>query len=278
MLRRRKKVAPSDEGGENELKERLLGSDDNLEAEEDTSGKRCEVTVLQHTLNYLTYIVEKVALWVFGSGGTSLSDAQREQLAKLARRIGVKYDQARHGVHLETLWQLAFGEDVPFVEGKTKKWQEMGWQGDHPSSDFRGGGFAALENLIYFGESKPLAFQRLCFKLQGKRSDWEYPFGAAGVNITFTLAKLLDLKGDGAPATGPGRAFLKLLDVGDAEHEKAFEEVFCMTFELLDKIWLEENADYMQFPIVMKQWEETLTKALLKRPSSLAQLEEFLMK
>jgi len=217
-------VAPSDEGGENELKERLLGSDDNLEAEEDTSGKRCEVTVLQHTLNYLTYIVEKVALWVFGSGGTSLSDAQREQLAKLARRIGVKYDQARHGVHLETLWQLAFGEDVPFVEGKTKKWQEMGWQGDHPSSDFRGGGFLALECLIYFAEKKPLAFQRLCFKMQGVRSDWEYPFAAAGVNITFLLTKVFDLKPSQAadhassafdevtpPGSAAGRAFVAML-------------------------------------------------------------------
>ncbi|QDZ21815.1 engulfment and motility protein [Chloropicon primus] len=276
---RKRKISPMTED-DNVMSERLLGPDE-YDSDDEPRAKRCRLTVFQQTLSYLSYIVGKVAeyilpvSWHFGS--SKVTELQRRRLGDLRGRLGVKYDQDTHGGELKRLWGLAF-PDLPFVEGKTKQWQEMGWQGDHPSSDFRGGGFAALENLIYFGESKPLAFQRLCFKLQGKRSDWEYPFGAAGVNITFTLAKLLDLKGDGAPATGPGRAFLKLLDVGDAEHEKAFEEVFCMTFELLDKIWLEENADYMQFPIVMKQWEETLTKALLKRPSSLAQLEEFLMK
>ncbi len=272
--------------------------------------------MFQHTLNYLTYIVEKVALWVFG-GASTLSEAQRARLAQLGRRVGVKYDQARHGAHLEILWALAFGSDVPFVEGKTKKWQEMGWQGDHPSSDFRGGGFLALECLIYFAEKKPLAFQRLCFKMQGVRSDWEYPFAAAGVNITFLLTKVFDLKPSQAadhsssafdevtpPASAAGRAFVAMLASGDVaessrsagalaaspspspspssagaaagEHAHVFEEIFCHTFELLDKVWLDQRADYMQFPNVLKKVEEVLTKAMLRAPKMTDDLSDLL--
>lgn len=283
-LLRKRKIAPTTSDGGNGINQRLLGDYDS-DSEGEPQAKRCKVTVLQQTISYLSYIVEKVAeyilpvSWYFG--GRKLSDLQRKRLSDLGGRLGVKYDQSAHGDGLVKLWKLAF-PDLPFVEGKTKQWQEMGWQGDHPSSDFRGGGLTALENLIYFAETKPLAFKRLCFKLQGKRSDWEYPFSAAGVNITFTLAKILDIKGDSAngspspPSTAPGRAFLRLLDVGDSLHGKAFEELFCATFELLDRIWLEEKADYMQFPVVMKKVEERVAKALAKQPSNLSQLEEYL--
>lgn len=273
---RKRKIAPS-AGDDNGIKESLLG-DDRYDSEGEGHGepspKRCRVTVLEQTLSYLTYIVGKVAelilpSWLpFGGGGKKLTDAQRQRLGDLTARLAVKYDQDAHGAQLERLWGLAF-PDLPFVEGKTKQWQEMGWQGDHPSSDFRGGGFAALQNLIYFAETKPLAFQRLCFKLQGKRSDWEYPFGAAGVNITFSLPKILGLKGDASPSTAAGRGFLALLD----SCEQAFEELFCLTFEVLDRVWLEEKADYMQFPVMMKKAEERVAKALAKMPGSLDNLE-----
>ena len=66
------------------------------------------------------------------------------------------------------------------------------------------------------------------------------------------------------PSTTAGKMFLKLLDVESKRADHAFEEIFCETFELLDKIWLEEKADYMQFPAVMKKVEEKLP-ALLKQ-------------
>jgi len=285
---RKRKIAPATE--DNGISERLLGAyDSDSDGESEHPSKRCKVTVLQQTLSYLTYIVGKVAEYILPVswyiGGKKLTDLQRRRLGDLCGRLGVAYDQGAHGEKLVKLWSLAF-PDLPFVEGKTKQWQEMGWQGDHPSSDFRGGGLAALDNLLYFAETKPLAFQRLCFKLQGKRSDWEYPFGAAGVNITFTLSKILGISkpkgssssgsGDSVPSTSCGKAFLRLLDNEEEVYNKAFEEVFCMTFEVLDRIWLHEKADYMQFPHVMKKVEEKLTKAILKAPATLAQLEESL--
>mmetsp|Transcript_14562 Transcript_14562/g.41483 ORF Transcript_14562/g.41483 Transcript_14562/m.41483 type:complete len:292 (+) Transcript_14562:129-1004(+) len=281
LRQRKKKIAPSGGDVSPSLRESLLDrTESGSDFEEDeASAKRCQGTVFQQTLSYITYLVEKVAVYLNTYLGSSkkLSELQKKRLFDLVSRIGVKYEQDKHGAFLKKLWTLAF-PDLPFVEGSTKQWQEMGWQGNHPSSDFRGGGFLALENLVYFAECKPLAFQRLCFKMQGVRSDWEYPFAAAGVNITFMLTKCLDLhEVDRAdkdicstpmllppPSTTAGKMFLKLLDVESKRADHAFEEIFCETFELLDKIWLEEKADYMQFPAVMKKVEEKLP-ALLKQ-------------
>jgi len=165
------------------------------------------------------------------------------------------------------------------VQGKTPKWKDMGWQSDHPSSDFRGAGYLALENLVYFAEKRPLAFRRLCFKTQGHRSDWEYPFGAAGVNVSFALLKICDLKKDGSiPSTLCGHAFLRLLKGREGEsQESVFEEMYCMTFELLDKIWLEDGADYMQFSLVMDKVESAMQNALRKMPLNTKVLEELLL-
>ena len=62
-------------------------------------------------------------------------------------------------------------------------------------------------------QRKPELFHTLLHKTCGSRSEWEYPYAAAGVNITFMLEELLDLRGspDSPPSTGAGRAFIPLL-------------------------------------------------------------------
>ncbi|KAH1032889.1 hypothetical protein J1N35_045063 [Gossypium stocksii] len=54
-------------------------------------------------------------------------------------------------------------------------------------TNFRGGGFISLENLLFFATNFPNSFKDLLWKLEGDRSVWEYPFVVAGVNITFML-------------------------------------------------------------------------------------------
>lgn len=76
-------------------------------------------------------------------------------------------------------------------------------------------------------QSRPKLFDKLQHKSEGDRSSWEYPFAVAGVNLTFALQEVLDLRkpqlgGVGhVPTTDSGRAFLELLGT-DPE---AFEEV-----------------------------------------------------
>lgn len=51
----------------------------------------------------------------------------------------------------------------------------------------RGGGLLSLEALVFAAEEHPDTFRSLMLKQDGQRSKWEYPFAAAGVNLTFML-------------------------------------------------------------------------------------------
>lgn len=68
-------------------------------------------------------------------------------------------------------------------------------------------------------QERPALFQQLLQKAEGERSDWEYPFAVAGINLTFMLQEVVDLRDrrvgtlvtDRLPASAPGQAFLDLL-------------------------------------------------------------------
>jgi hypothetical protein len=47
------------------------------------------------------------------------------------------------------------------------------------------------------------SFQMLLNKVQGQRSDWEYPFAVAGINISFMLIQMLDLQSCNNPFMNP---------------------------------------------------------------------------
>ncbi|KAJ4796073.1 ELMO/CED-12 family protein [Rhynchospora pubera] len=177
-----------------------------------------------------------------------LNPLQEERLQNLRRRLEVPFDASLvgHQEALRQLWRLAYPERMipPF---KSNLWKEMGWQGADPSTDFRGGGFISLENLIYFAETYPESFQRLLHKQDGVRSEWEYPFAVAGINVSFMLVQMLELH-SGNPTTKAGIHFLKLLG-GD---EMAFDRLYCAAFQLLDSKWLSKRATYMEFNEVMK--------------------------
>ncbi|KAF4391678.1 hypothetical protein F8388_005443 [Cannabis sativa] len=56
---------------------------------------------------------------------------------------------------LKQLWRLAYPtKELPPL--KSELWKQMGWQGVDPSTDFRGGGFISLENLIFFAQKYPI--------------------------------------------------------------------------------------------------------------------------
>ncbi|XP_065859122.1 uncharacterized protein [Euphorbia lathyris] len=188
-----------------------------------------------------------------------LTTAQEECLQHLQSRIDVAYDSSNpeHQEALVALWNVAFPEEE-LCGLISEQWKEMGWQGKDPSTDFRGGGFISLENLLYFAKHFPTSFQDLLQKRQGDRSVWEYPFAVAGVNITFMLIQMLDLEAV-KPRTMVGATFLKFL----TENESAFDLLYCITFKLMDHQWLTMHASYMDFNSVMKSTRRQLERELL---------------
>ncbi|KAI3905228.1 hypothetical protein MKX01_017474 [Papaver californicum] len=211
-----------------------------------------------------------------------LTPSQEECLQKLQRCIEVNYDNADPDDQeaLKELWNASFPEEE-LSDLVSEQWKEMGWQGKDPATDFRGGGFISLENLLFFAKislsrhrhmNHPKSYQDLLQKQEGNRAMWEYPFVVAGVNITFMLVQMLDLEAvfqynnyhfnfDSAikPRTMTGIVFLKLLE----ENDDAFDILCCRTFKLMDQQWLAMNASYMDFNTVMKSTQHELEKQLL---------------
>ncbi|KAL0739728.1 hypothetical protein Bca4012_081241 [Brassica carinata] len=189
-----------------------------------------------------------------------LTPAQEESLQSLQNRIDVAYDSTipLHQEALRDLWKLSFPEEE--LHGLiSEQWKEMGWQGKDPSTDFRGGGFISLENLLYFARNFQKSFQDLLRKQVGDRSVWEYPFAVAGINLTFMLIQMLDLEAV-KPRTVVGATFLKFLS---AENESAFDLLYCIAFKLMDQQWLSMRASYMEFNTVMKSTRRQLERELM---------------
>ncbi|KAG4934690.1 ELMO domain-containing protein A [Glycine soja] len=206
----------------------------------------------------------------------SLTPLQEERLRRLKRRMKVYFDASKlehqclaffcklliqkffQGQEaLRALWSASF-PDQELQSLISDQWKEMGWQGRDPSTDFRGAGFISLENLLFFAKTFSTSFQRLLKKQGGKGAVWEYPFAVAGVNITFMIMQMLDLDAT-KPRTFVRAVFLQML----SENEWAFDLLYCAAFVVMDKLWLERNATYMEFNDVLKSTRVQLEKELL---------------
>ncbi|XP_042476361.1 ELMO domain-containing protein 3 isoform X2 [Macadamia integrifolia] len=208
------------------LSEPLLGKSnyDSTHSEVDTLDDLWESERKKEHLHWTFLFSQLIAQWaqwlaniVYGSGSLlgrlltfpfsshnghhwrniTLGPLQEERLRNLQQRLEVPFDGSRleHQDALKQLWRLAYPDrELPSL--KSELWKEMGWQGPDPSTDFRGGGFISLENLVFFAKKYPESFQKLLHKQEGKRAEWEYPFAVAGINLSFMLVQMLDLQSD----------------------------------------------------------------------------------
>jgi ELMO/CED-12 family len=102
--------------------------------------------------------------------------------------------------------------------------------------------------------------------------------GRAGINITFRLKQLFDLRNtkggttNAPPTSAAGMAFAQLLTY----EVNAFEELYVATFEVLDRQWLAARATYMQFPMVLDEAISAIKKAVLAKPNSIIQVRQSL--
>lgn len=98
------------------------------------------------------------------------------------------------------------------------------------------------------GLEQPDTFSALLQKKHGARSEWEYPFAIAGVNITYMLIDTLGIlpvalgrsKNAQLVPCGP---FLRILQT----ERRAFALLYALTFSRLDREWVQAGASYMQF-------------------------------
>ncbi|KAE9549296.1 hypothetical protein FO519_007498 [Halicephalobus sp. NKZ332] len=69
-----------------------------------------------------------------------------------SRRL-ISYDSSNeeHEKKLMKLWEL-MKPDEPLKSRRSNQWQDVGFQGDDPATDFRGMGILGLEQLIFFSQ------------------------------------------------------------------------------------------------------------------------------
>ncbi|GMH32456.1 hypothetical protein BSKO_00290 [Bryopsis sp. KO-2023] len=277
-FRRRKNGGEEDDG----LRESLLPSDENVDStapqaveglKESTSVGDQHNVLVRAVMESWNCLLALLAFLLGQHGHLTLTSTQEARLRELRRKCVVPYDDQNpdHLESLKSLWMAGF-PDTPWNGVKSPKWKEMGWQGVDPGTDFRGGGLFSLSNLLYMANHESTLFEKLMKKSDGDRVEWEYPFAAAGVNVTVHLVDSVKLRIENPPSSPHRRGFVKLLN----ESDSTFEEVYCCTFELLDKVWLEMHASYMEFPTVLKRTIKQVEEALGRQPVNIADLRKML--
>ncbi len=63
------------------------------------------------------------------------------------RQKKFSFDNCKHSEMLFDVWKGLKGKDDELNAQVTKRWSEIGFQGNDPSTDFRGMGMLGLENL-----------------------------------------------------------------------------------------------------------------------------------
>jgi hypothetical protein len=207
---------------------------------------------------------------------TRISKPKEELALKGLRQLSERsfdWNDPEQQQQLQLTWFVGFpGEEFP-EQLKSNRWKDMGWQSDDPSRDFRGAGALALQLLSGFAQVCPDEFLDLMWKRRGERSDWEYPFAAAGVNLAYVLIGLLQLRGNGGQSTPATHGFLRLVmnesiansdarcGIGEPS-EKVILTIFTEMYLDLDRIWLRTGASYMDFPRVLSEVRNRTARAL----------------
>mmetsp|Transcript_20775 Transcript_20775/g.37835 ORF Transcript_20775/g.37835 Transcript_20775/m.37835 type:complete len:402 (+) Transcript_20775:133-1338(+) len=127
----------------------------------------------------------------------------------------------------------ANGEPQPPLNSTSPRWKQCGFQSNDPRTDFRTGRLA-IEALVYFAETYPMAATQMILEAQSTGID--YPFAVASINVTQLLLRYLGLLHEekrGAPVSVV-RRFARLLASSDVD---VFGELHAAAVTRLHRAW-----------------------------------------
>lgn len=177
----------------------------------------------------------------------------RQLLAEveMLRKTTYDADNLEHERKLYDLWENLMPDD-PLELRVTKQWQEIGFQGDDPKTDFRGMGLLGLENLLYFSTEYKAA---ACHVLSHSRHpSYGYAFAIVGINLTSMAWNLLK---DGDAKTyfyNTSKDFPAL---------KHFHQFYSYLFYEFDQFWIEcKPRNIMEFSSIRERFERVIRSQL----------------
>eukprot|EP01133_Synstelium_polycarpum_P003440 gene3440-3907_t len=186
---------------------------------------------------------------------------QKHKLSLLKNRKGILYNKEsqEHEGTLMKLWTTTY-PDTKLESRVSEQWKLLGFQGTDPATDFRGMGIFGLENLVYFATAHTDTFRKIV-NGQLDRKERDYPVAVAGINLTQMFFELFKVTEE----NNPEMPIFPIL----FSHKNAFEEVYCIAFQLLDVTWDNMNASYMEFPKVIATVKQAIVTALDTKPTTL---------
>eukprot|EP00471_Norrisiella_sphaerica_P008411 CAMPEP_0184496138 /NCGR_PEP_ID=MMETSP0113_2-20130426/33206_1 /TAXON_ID=91329 /ORGANISM="Norrisiella sphaerica, Strain BC52" /LENGTH=568 /DNA_ID=CAMNT_0026882649 /DNA_START=58 /DNA_END=1764 /DNA_ORIENTATION=- len=195
------------------------------------------------------------------------NEIEKELLEDLQRRaqssVTDKENEQIVNDLLKRFWNTVQGEEKEFKR-KGKAWQGMGFQGEDPLTDFRAGGLLALENIVFFVEKYTGLATSMIKRREMKMSEdgsfmQNYPWSAAGVNVTHTSMAIFGLSATGKnnPSKALGQKMKRYWELAIY-----FSEVYCVAFKLLDDKYTEMKATYLSFNKVLEASKEELNGLL----------------
>lgn len=177
------------------------------------------------------------------------------------RATAYNADNLVHEQQLLQLWSL-LQPGVPLMTRKTKQWQNIGFQGDDPKTDFRGMGLLGLENLLYFAKEYNTAARHILSHSHHPKHG--YSFAIVGINLTHMAYRLLV---DGSAKTH----MFNVCASSPVESErrpilKHFHHLYSYLFVEFDKFWLSEKPkDVMEFNRIRDLFENQMRTLLEDR-------------
>jgi len=166
-----------------------------------------------------------------------------------------------HEQKLLQLWSL-LQPAIPLPTRKTKLWQNIGFQGTDPKTDFRGMGLLGLENLLYFAKEYNTAAKHILSHSHHPKHG--YSFAIVGINLTHMALKLLQ---DGSAKSH----MFNVCALSPMEEEripilKHFHHFYSYLFVEFDKFWLAEKPrDVMEFTRIRDLFENQIRTMLADR-------------
>ncbi|KAI3631215.1 hypothetical protein MIR68_010705 [Amoeboaphelidium protococcarum] len=178
------------------------------------------------------------------------------------------------------------------------QWKRIGFQTSQPIKDFRGMGLLGVWLLVYLAESVIVQPSQQRFNWKGDpvqsydrvfhNTGWiqkhiiqqdnrgvTYPWAIAGFNVGSMLLhnilhisdQRLDQHFTADVWNSPAVDFLAAVESYEMQQDGrrvvppqsyAFEELFCLAMEMVDRIYVRDQCSYMDFPAVLKRVELTL--------------------
>lgn len=165
----------------------------------------------------------------------------------------IPYDptNSMHEGKLMEIWNNLM-PDAKLEARITKQWQEIGFQGDDPSTDFRGMGVLGLENLLYFTREYTGTARHLLSHSQHPK--YGYTLAVVSINISH-MAWRLFMNGR---AKSHFYNISRIYGYPSLEH---FHQFYCYLLYEFDLFWMNSKPDnLMEFNIVQEKFERAIVR------------------